>query len=229
MDRSHNTSGRFRNFARVGGLALLVATVLGLSGCKSVSKSDYDAAVNENAELRTRVQALEAAQSAKDTQIAELGRTGDTANTTQAPYGSNVPATTPTTGYDTTPTDPDFHNVNNQMVAEIAGDVLFASGQATIKTDARKQLDRIAKTLNNKYHGATIRIEGHTDWDPINKSRNKWRSNQELSEARAAAVKTYLAGKGVSSNRIMTTGLGDTQRKSTKAASRRVEIIVLGN
>lgn len=229
MDRSLNTSGRFRNFARVGGLALLAATVLGLSGCKSVSKSDYDAAVNENAELRTRVQALEAAQNAKDTTIAELSRTGDQGNAPASTYGTNVPATGTNTGYDTTPTDPDFQNHDGHMVAEIAGDVLFASGQATVKTDARKQLDRIAKTLNTKYQGATIRIEGHTDWDPINKSRNKWKSNQELSEARAAAVKTYLAGKGVSSSRIMTTGLGDTQRKSTKAASRRVEIIVLGN
>ena len=127
--------------------------------------------------------------------------------------------------------DQDFQRDGNtgRMVAEIAGDVLFASGQATIKTDAKKQLDRIAKSLNGKFSGASIRIEGHTDSDPLVKQKAKWGSNQALSEARADAVKNYLSQKGVSSSRISTTGLGSTQPKSTKAQSRRVEIVVLTN
>jgi outer membrane protein OmpA-like peptidoglycan-associated protein len=218
-------SGRSRWFVRLGGAAAMAVLALGLAGCKNVSKTDYDAAVNENAELRTRLQALEAERNAKDVQIAEqLRQTGTT--TTDPAYGANVPATT-NGGYSSNSNDQDFKYDNGRMVAEIAGDVLFASGQSTIKTDARKKLDRIAKTLSSKYQGASIRIEGHTDTDPIRKS--KWGSNQALSEARADAVKAYLASKGVSSNRISTTGLGSTQPKSTKELSRRVEVIVLGN
>lgn len=217
MDRN-NTNG-LGWFARIGGVAALAAIALGLGGCKNVSKADYDAAVNENAELRQRIQTLEAQGNAKDTQIA-LSQTGNQpADTT---YANNPGATG---NYQP---DQDFQrDGNNRMVAEIAGDVLFSSGQASIKSDAKKQLDRIAKSLNGKFSGASIRIEGHTDTDKITKS--KWGSNQALSEARADAVKNYLSQKGVSSSRISTTGLGSTQPKSTKAQSRRVEIVVLTN
>ncbi len=220
MDRNSNNGRGW--FARIGGVAALTAIALGLGGCKNVSKADYDAAVNENAELRQRIQTLEAQGNARDTQIATLRDTGTApADTT---YANNAG----TTGTNYQP-DQDFQRDSNtgRMVAEIAGDVLFSSGQATIKTDAKKQLDRIAKTLNSKYSGASIRVEGHTDTDKITKS--KWGSNQALSEARADAVKNYLSQKGVSSSRISTTGLGSTQPKSTKAQSRRVEIVVLTN
>jgi outer membrane protein OmpA-like peptidoglycan-associated protein len=218
MDRNTNNGRSW--FARIGGVAALAAIALGLGGCKNVSKADYDAAVNENAELRQRIQTLEAQGNARDTQIATLRDTGTTpADTT---YGNNAG------GGNTYQPDQDFQrDTSGRMVAEIAGDVLFSSGQATIKTDAKKQLDRIAKSLNSKYSGASIRVEGHTDTDKITKS--KWGSNQALSEARAEAVKNYLSQKGVSSSRISTTGLGSTQPKSTKAQSRRVEIVVLTN
>lgn len=219
MDRNTNNGRSW--FARIGGVAALAAVALGLGGCKNVSKADYDAAVNENAELRQRIQTLEAQGNARDTQIATLRDTG-----TQ-PTDSGYASPTGPTGGNEDPNGGFVRDGNNRMVAEIAGDVLFASGQATIKTDAKKQLDRIAKTLNSKFSGASIRIEGHTDSDKITKS--KWGSNQALSEARAEAVKNYLSQKGVSSSRISTTGLGSTQPKSTKAQSRRVEIVVLTN
>jgi len=219
MDRNSNNGRGW--FARVGGVAALAAVALGLGGCKNVSKADYDAAVNENAELRQRIQTLEAQGNARDTQNAILRDA--TTQPTDGGYGSPVGG-----GNTNYQPDQDFTRDNSgRMVAEIAGDVLFSSGQATIKTDAKKQLDRIAKSLNSKYSGASIRVEGHTDTDKITKS--KWGSNQALSEARAEAVKNYLSQKGVSSSRISTTGLGSTQPKSTKAASRRVEIIVLTN
>lgn len=204
-------------------MAVAAALMLGMTGCKSVSKSDYDAAVNENAELRSQLQAMEAERAAKDAQLAETLRgTGEQNN---GAYGSNVGNTG---GYNT-PNQDFTRGGDGNMVAEIAGDVLFASGQTTIKSDAKQKLDRIAKSLNGQYSGASIRIEGHTDTDPLVKNKAKWGSNQALSEARADAVKSYLATKGVSSSRIMTTGLGSTQPKSSKAASRRVEIVVLSN
>lgn len=226
MDRNMNGIRLGSKLVRTGLFAALTTIVLGLAGCKNVSKTDYDAAVNENAELRSRVQALESERNAKDTQLAGLRDTAS--QPVDNSYGSNVPST----GSTFTPqsNDQDFrYNNNGSMVAEIAGDVLFASGQATIKSDAKAKLDRIARTLNGKYSGSSIRIEGHTDTDPINKSKNRWSSNQQLSEARAEAVKSYLSQKGVASNRVMTTGLGATQPKSSKAASRRVEIIVMAN
>jgi flagellar motor protein MotB len=69
-------------------------------------------------------------------------------------------------------------------------------------------------------------VEGHTDSDPIKVSQ--WKSNQELSEARADAVKKYLVSKGVDANSVSTSGLGSSRPKSNdKAANRRVEIVVV--
>ena len=69
-------------------------------------------------------------------------------------------------------------------------------------------------------------MDGHTDSTPIRVSN--WKSNQELSEARAAAVKDYLISKGVPASRITTKGWGDTKPRSTDLAkNRRVEIVLL--
>jgi outer membrane protein OmpA-like peptidoglycan-associated protein len=110
---------------------------------------------------------------------------------------------------------------------EIAGNVLFDSGQASIKTSARRELDNVARQIQSRYGGANIRIEGHTDSDPIRKS--KWGSNEALSEARAEAVMNYLSTKGISRSRMQAVGMGSSEPKSTKAASRRVAIKVLGS
>jgi outer membrane protein OmpA-like peptidoglycan-associated protein len=122
---------------------------------------------------------------------------------------------------------------DGNLTATLAGEVLFDSGQATIKSSARSSLDRIASSLKGKYSGYNVRIGGHTDSDPIKKSASKWSSNDQLSQARADAVRSYLIGKGVSAGRISAVGYGSSQpkasnsTKSGKAQNRRVEITVL--
>ena len=81
--------------------------------------------------------------------------------------------------------------------------------------------------MKKEYPGKQIRVEGHTDADPIRVS--KWKSNQELSEARANAVRQYLAQKGVDANSLSIRGFGADKPKSQtdKALNRRVEIVVI--
>ncbi|HVZ93459.1 MAG TPA: OmpA family protein [Phycisphaerales bacterium] len=114
-------------------------------------------------------------------------------------------------------------------VITVAGDVAFGSGSATVKADAKKILDKIASDLNGRYASHRIKIGGHTDSDPLNKSKKKWGSNEKLSEARAEAVRDYLASKGVSESRMSAVGYGSSQPKGSKKDSRRVEIVVVGN
>ena len=116
--------------------------------------------------------------------------------------------------------------VAGTMTVRVPGDVVFDAGKATIREGAKPTLDKIAAALKKDYAGKQVRVEGHTDSDPIRVSR--WKSNQELSEARAAAVKTYLAQKGVDGNSIATRGFGsDRPKGNDKAANRRVEIVVV--
>jgi outer membrane protein OmpA-like peptidoglycan-associated protein len=111
-------------------------------------------------------------------------------------------------------------------VVHLPSDVFFDPGQATLKQSAQASLDKVVTALKGKFAGKTIVVQGHTDSTPIRVS--KWKSNQELSEARANAVKQYLVAQGIADSRITTKGLGDTQPRSTDLSkNRRVEVVVM--
>ena len=56
---------------------------------------------------------------------------------------------------------------------------------------------------------------------------SKWKSNQDLSVARAAAVKAYLVKKGVPEQLVTVQGFGaDKPKGKDKSANRRVDIVV---
>ena len=79
---------------------------------------------------------------------------------------------------------------NGQYVAlTLNGALLFDSGSAEVKEDAKPILDKIALILT-KYSDHTIEIEGHTDNVPIHTS--KYQDNNELSSFRALSVFNYL-------------------------------------
>ncbi len=75
-----------------------------------------------------------------------------------------------------------------------------------------------------------ILIEGHTDSDPIDKTKDKYRSNRHLSCERADAVARYLIQQGVSETAIVVVGFGqhDPRDSKQKARNRRVEIVLTG-
>ncbi|MDB5171590.1 MAG: hypothetical protein JWO87_2898 [Phycisphaerales bacterium] len=129
---------------------------------------------------------------------------------------------------------PDFGGLDARVddnagttTVSLPSDVFFGSGQATILPEAKKSLDKVVTVLKKEYAGKAVRIEGHTDSDPIVHSH--WKSNQELSEKRAGAVHDYLVSKGIDASRVTTVGLGDTKPKSQtdKKKNRRVELVVI--
>lgn len=69
------------------------------------------------------------------------------------------------------------------------GALLFDSGSAQLKSEAEDVLDKIGGILE-RYGEGTIEIVGHTDNVPINSAQ--YRSNEELSSARALSVFYYL-------------------------------------
>jgi len=114
------------------------------------------------------------------------------------------------------------------VTVNLPGDIYFNSGEATIRTPAQDSLKKLAATLkkDKTYAGKPIRVEGHTDSDPIKKS--KWKSNQELSEARAKSVKDYLGKQGIDPKQITAVGHGaDMPKGADKSRNRRVEVVVL--
>ncbi len=114
-----------------------------------------------------------------------------------------------------------------EIVAQVQGDVLFSSGSVELRAEAKQTLDQIAQVLNSTFASNKIRVAGHTDSDPIRKSQ--WKTNLRLSCERAMSVHDYLVSKGVDVNRLNVAGYGMTLQLGSKAASRRVEIVVLQN
>jgi OOP family OmpA-OmpF porin len=77
----------------------------------------------------------------------------------------------------------------------------FDSGKATLTPSGQGILDEMAAALQ-KVKGRKVEVIGHTD----NIGRRD--SNLALSQARAEAVRTYLAGKGISQDMVMVSGQG---------------------
>jgi outer membrane protein OmpA-like peptidoglycan-associated protein len=105
------------------------------------------------------------------------------------------------------------------------GDVLFDSGQATLKPGAASTIDRLAAFLE-RASDRSVAIEGHTD------SVGAESYNLSLSENRANAVKAALVAKGIPAERVVTVGKGEGQPVASndnaggRQQNRRVEIIV---
>jgi chemotaxis protein MotB len=120
---------------------------------------------------------------------------------------------------------------DGNMVISIPSSITFASGEATLSKEGQRALEKVASTLKKKYGSATYWIEGHTDTDPIKKS--KFTSNRDLSIARARAVHTYLVVDcAVPDAKCIVVGHGEYEpvasndSEKDKARNRRVEIVV---
>jgi chemotaxis protein MotB len=118
------------------------------------------------------------------------------------------------------------------LVITVVGDVLFDSGKSKIRPQSDSILDKVAKVLNENVPQLNVGIEGHTDNVPI--KRSGWKSNWELSSARALSVLHYLVGtKGVTPGRISAIGYGEfrpvasNDSKEDRQMNRRVEIVIL--
>ncbi len=107
---------------------------------------------------------------------------------------------------------------------------LFSAGRAELKPDVKPTLDAVAATLRSQYAGHLVGIEGHTDPDPISKS--KWKSNHELAVARSVAVFQALKQRGISEGQLFVAGYGpnrpiaDNHDAHGKEQNRRVEIVI---
>jgi len=111
--------------------------------------------------------------------------------------------------------------------------ILFDSGLAKLKTKGEVALEKIAKHLMS-HPSASVRVDGHTDNDPIVKSKYLWESNHHLSAGRALSVLHYLVNKGhVEKSRIHIVGYGpnrpiaSNKNKAGKMQNRRVEFLIL--
>ncbi len=112
--------------------------------------------------------------------------------------------------------------------------ILFNSGQTKLKKEAKNSLTKVCNVLKKDFPNATIRIEGHTDSDPLKRTKNVYKSNWELSALRASNVLHYLVDScRLDPKKLYIAGFGKHQpvasnkSKEGKKKNRRVEIVIL--
>ena len=117
------------------------------------------------------------------------------------------------------------------LEVEIQSDILFASGSAAPSPVALSTVHKLADILRAEPNA--VRVEGYTDNVPINTVA--FRSNWELSSARAAGVVHELVDSGVSAQRLAVVGFGEHQPVADNAtiegrnANRRVLLVILAS
>jgi len=118
------------------------------------------------------------------------------------------------------------------LVITFVGDVLFASGKAKILPEANEMLSKVARVLKENVRDLSVGIEGHTDNVPITYSG--WKTNWELSTARALSVLHYLINdQNITPERLSAIGYGEYQpvasndTKAGRQKNRRVEVVIL--
>jgi len=116
----------------------------------------------------------------------------------------------------------------NDFVLRMPDHVFFESGDASVKEAAEVILTTLARSL--KVFPVNMRVEGHTDCNPIRTSR--YRSNWELSTARAVSVLQVIAGASFPPDHLSASGYGEFHPIAPNATedgrqqNRRVDIVV---
>ncbi len=128
---------------------------------------------------------------------------------------------------------PDIRVVGDRFVFQSS--VLFDVGKADISPAGQKSLDTLAAAVIDLEREIPpdipwiLRVDGHTDNTPIT-GTGPYKSNWELSAARAVSVVQYLISKGVEPDRLAAAGFGEFQPidqgtdEEARARNRRIEL-----
>ncbi|MCK4852324.1 MAG: OmpA family protein [Candidatus Omnitrophica bacterium] len=120
---------------------------------------------------------------------------------------------------------------DGSLVIVLSDNILFDSGKAELKERAFPVLGKVAEIIKREVPGKNIGVGGHTDNVPITFSN--WKSNWELSSARATNVLYFFEDEGIPSEKLSATGYGEYRPIASndtpggREKNRRVEIIIL--
>lgn len=213
-------------------ILVLVLTVISLTGCTNWKRKYEDVnVVYENCEGRyeecqTALENVDSdranlSQQLTESQkkIAELQKQIEEGKTTAGEasgFGDDL--------------DVKYDAIAGTITVTLPNTILFSPGAVSLKGATIKELDHINSVLSQRYSNMDVDVVGHTDSDPI--KRSKWKDNWQLSSERALAVLRYLVGRGVRVEKIRAVGAGagrpiaSNATSAGKSSNRRVEIVV---
>lgn len=133
----------------------------------------------------------------------------------------------PSTRYDeVTDRNIEVRSADNYTIYGLGEDVLFDKGSAAIRPQAVKNLQQIASSISKRYKDGEVRVYGFTD------ATGGAGQNQQLSQQRADAVKSWLVQQGhLDAGRLSVEGKGESNPAATnnteggRQQNRRVQIV----
>lgn len=215
--------------SRLFSLVMIVVAMSMLTGCTNWKKKHADLNVEyENLNGRyencltglessaSQTQALGSELAAKDQEIADLLAQIEAGNADEGDTGFKG--------------DVSVDAAAGTITVTLPNTLLFTSGKAALKKTTISELDHILSVLKERYRGMPVDVVGHTDSDPIRKS--KWADNWQLSAERALSVLRYMVKRGIDDEDIRAVAAGSSRNiesnstTSGKARNRRVEVVV---
>jgi len=124
----------------------------------------------------------------------------------------------------------DLRKNGDRIEIEIKAKMLFSSGKTVLSSAAMDALRDVSRSLLDIPN--PVQVEGHSDNVPIRSQT--YRSNWELSAARAASVVHFLSGQGIRPQRLAAVGLGEYRPIASndtiegRIKNRRITLLILG-
>ncbi len=197
-------------------ILLSAAAALLLASCSSTDKKENTTGDGDTAVLQGRDQTVD-----NDGQKGEMGSPNDNANWADIDFIG-----APAVKYDEiTDRDIDVRGNDQYGIYGLGENVLFNTGESTIRPDAEARLKTVAGSINQRYGGGRVKIYGFTD------AEGSEAANMQLSQARAEAVKTYLSSNGIDAGRVSVHAKGEAgpvasnATEAGKQQNRRVQIV----
>ena len=121
---------------------------------------------------------------------------------------------------------------DNSIGIRVASGSLFGTGSSRLSGSGEQVLSTVASKVTG-YSDYDVRVEGHTDNVPIGAALSRtFKSNWELSVARAASAVRFMSGNGIDAKRLSAVGFGEfnpiasNNSESGREQNRRVEVVL---
>lgn len=199
------------------------------------NKTKSDGLESQNAQL---LKDMESSKSELQKRVAELTKEKQEVEKTKAEEVEKLKST-----YDNLVTDMkkeidqgsiQITQLQNKLSVNLVDKILFNSGQSEVNEQGKQVLKKVANILK-KVQNKQIRIEGHTDNQPIGSAlKEKYPTNWELSTARANNVARYLQETGGIDPKILIAAgyaeyrpIADNATPEGRSKNRRIEIALV--
>lgn len=213
----------------LAGMTLVVTTAMLAMGCDSGSAMQIQA-------QQDRIYALEAANSQLDADRRALRMAADAARNRAVDLENDLAAARQALADQPEPAPVQLANWQGEgaiVWTDVADDILFDSGKTDLKPTGKQRLQEIAQQIRENFGNRYILVVGHTDTDPIKKTRKLYKDNLDLSQERGRVVALELMSMGIDSKRVVAGGQGennplvDDDSDAAKAKNRRVQILAI--